>query len=357
MRLSEAGLSILRDFEGFSERAYPDPGSSNGLPVTIGYGSTRDEDGRPFRLGDTITRERADELLRREVAETERQVAAYVSVPITQPQFDALCSFAYNVGVGAFGKSTLLKRLNAGDYAGAAEQFGAWINAGGRPMEGLRRRRRAERALFDAPAPIEARTAPPAPQPKAANAAAPEPAMSPFVIPALDLLARSVPTIAELFRGEAPSKVAERNIDAVKTIADKVLPIVLEAAGAPNLQAAAEAAATDPKVAAEIDAAARREYFELQRVSIREARDFAVSYAQMQNVRTVVGRFTFPEFLSLVFIALASLGVGYLMVSRQLGGELLGGVVTLMLIGGWTEIRKFWFGLGSPEGERQSREP
>ncbi len=214
------------------------------------------------------------------------------------------------------------------------------------------------------PAPIEQRTFPPAPapapvDPRPSDAFAgldkpPTPIatlppaskpMSPFVIPALDALARLVPTIADLFKGEAPSKVAERNVDVVKAIADKVIPIVVQATGAPNVQAAVEAAQADPKVASDIDAAARREYFELQRVSVREAREFAVAYAQAKDVRTVVGRFTFLEFLTLVIVAVSATLTGWLIHERLLVGELLGAVVTLVLVAGFVDVRRFWLGL------------
>lgn len=202
-----------------------------------------------------------------------------------------------------------------------------------------------QRALAGA-APVEQRTAPPAAPRKESPQMAP---LSPFVIPALDALARLVPTIADLFKGEQPSKVAERNADAVKAIADKVIPIVIAAAGAPNVQAAVEAAEADPKVASDMDAAARREYHELTRVSLQEAREFGLAYSQMKDVRTVVGQFTFIEFLSLVLLAMsAGFGIALLYLGL-LKGELLGAIVMLVVVAGFVEVRKYWLGLPAPE--------
>ena len=86
--------------------------------------------------------------LRQDVAESERAVNQHVHVPLTQHQFDALVSFVFNLGAGNFRTSTLLKKLNARDYDGAAQEFGRWVQAGGKTLPGLVRRREAESALF-----------------------------------------------------------------------------------------------------------------------------------------------------------------------------------------------------------------
>lgn len=212
-----------------------------------------------------------------------------------------------------------------------------------------------QRALAGA-APIVPRTQPAsAPSSPAVVPSRTEVPMSPFILPALDILARAVPTIAELFKGEQPSKVAERNVEAVKVIADKVIPLVVAATGAPNVQAAAEAAQADPKVAGDIDAAARREYHELSQVSLREAREFGMAYSQLKNVRTVVGQFTFIEFLSLVLLAMsAAFGIALLYLDL-LKGELLGAIVMLVVVAGFVEVRKYWLGLPAPEPKDTQR--
>ncbi len=140
MDLSLAGLAHLKQFEGLRLQPYTDSAGK----WTIGYGHLI-KTGESF---DTITEGQAAALLADDVGTAEDAVNALVKVPLTQPQFDALVSFVYNVGVGAFRRSTLLRLLNAGDYAGAAGQFPLWRNAGGRVVQGLVNRRAAEVALF-----------------------------------------------------------------------------------------------------------------------------------------------------------------------------------------------------------------
>ena len=140
MHTSQKGLDLIKSFEGLRLSAYKDVVGV----VTIGYGTTSG-----VKMGDTITKERAEELLREDVRRFEGYVGRLVKVPLTQGQYDALVSFAYNLGPGALERSTLLDQLNRGDYDGAAEQFGRWVKAGGRTLAGLVRRRKAERALFE----------------------------------------------------------------------------------------------------------------------------------------------------------------------------------------------------------------
>ena len=148
-RVSQAGLDLIKSFEGLHLTAYPDPGSSNGIPTSIGYGATRDEYGRPIKLGTTWTKERAESVFRANVGAFEDGVtAALRGAPVTQGQFDAFVSFSYNVGLDAFRKSTLLKLHLAGDYAGAKDQFGRWTRNDGKVMRGLVRRRAAEAAMY-----------------------------------------------------------------------------------------------------------------------------------------------------------------------------------------------------------------
>jgi len=140
MHTSQKGLDLIKSFEGLRLSAYKCPADV----WTIGYGTTAG-----VKQGQTITKERADELLREDVARFEAQVLRLVKVPLTQGQFDALTSFVYNLGAGNLGNSTLLRLLNAGDYKGAAAQFDRWNKAGGKVLAGLVRRRAAERALFE----------------------------------------------------------------------------------------------------------------------------------------------------------------------------------------------------------------
>jgi len=138
-RMSDRALEMLKQFEGLRLRAYRD---SAGV-WTIGYGHTK-----TAYPGMVITRAEAERLLRQDLVRFEKAVRDSVRVPLTQNQFDALVSFSFNVGVGAFRKSTLLKRLNKKDYAGAKQEFRRWVYAGGRRLQGLVNRRNQEAHLF-----------------------------------------------------------------------------------------------------------------------------------------------------------------------------------------------------------------
>lgn len=141
----QPALDMIKEFEGLYLKAYKDP---VGIP-TIGWGTIRYPDGSKVKMGDTCTVQQAELSLMYEVQGFVDAVDRLVKVPITNNSFCALVSFCYNLGAGALGKSTLLKRLNAGESkAAVGEEFGKWINAGGKPLKGLIRRREAERKLF-----------------------------------------------------------------------------------------------------------------------------------------------------------------------------------------------------------------
>ena len=145
MKTSDMGLSLIKSFEGFSAKPYLCPA---GVP-TIGYGATYYPDGRRVTMQDRpVTVAQATDMLRSMLASYEAGVSRYVLVPVTQGQFDALVSFAYNLGLSALKNSTLLRLVNARDYAGAAAQFLRWNRAGGKVLPGLTRRREAERVMF-----------------------------------------------------------------------------------------------------------------------------------------------------------------------------------------------------------------
>lgn len=146
--VSQAAIDLIHSFESFRSNAYKDPGSKNGLPITIGWGSTSDLHGNPIKLGDVWTREQADAKFKQDIDRFSADVIAEAG-PSTQGQIDAMVSFAYNVGIGAFRSSTLLKKHKAGDYKGAASEFGKWVFNDGKRMNGLVRRREAERKLYE----------------------------------------------------------------------------------------------------------------------------------------------------------------------------------------------------------------
>lgn len=130
----------IKTAEGLRLTAYKDGGGV----WTIGYGHT----GSDVREGLTIPLSEAERLLTRDLRVAEGHVNDAVKVKLTQNQFDALVSFVYNVGGGAFRSSTLLKLLNAGDYEGAANQFPRWNKDNGKVVNGLTNRRHEERELF-----------------------------------------------------------------------------------------------------------------------------------------------------------------------------------------------------------------
>ena len=133
------GKSIVRKFEGCKLTAYLCPA---GIP-TIGYGHTHN-----VKLGDTCTQQQADEWLEDDFFYATSDVKVVVKVPLTDNQLDALASFVFNLGVRKLIQSTLLKKLNAKDYTGAANEFDKWVFAAGKKLNGLIARRAAEKALF-----------------------------------------------------------------------------------------------------------------------------------------------------------------------------------------------------------------
>ncbi|WP_026103480.1 lysozyme [Pseudanabaena sp. PCC 6802] len=143
MQTSQRGMDLIKEFEGRELEAYPDPGTG-GDPWTIGYGHT----GSDVYPGLTITQEKAEQLLSEDLKYFEKGILGCISVPLNQNQFDALVSFAYNLGVGALAESTLARLLNEGNYQAAADQFERWVNAGDEPMPGLVSRRHVEKELF-----------------------------------------------------------------------------------------------------------------------------------------------------------------------------------------------------------------
>lgn len=139
-RVNAETITLIKRWEGLRLHAYLCPAGI----WTIGYGHT----GADVHAGLTITEQEADALLRRDLLRFEAGVHQAVQVPLTGGQFGALVSLAFNIGLAAFQRSTLLRRLNAGDYTGAQEQFHVWRRAAGEVLPGLVNRRAAEAALF-----------------------------------------------------------------------------------------------------------------------------------------------------------------------------------------------------------------
>jgi lysozyme len=145
-KISNLGLELIKKYEGFKAKAYLCPAKV----ITIGYGSTYYEDGTKVKLTDSpITQERATELLEALLVSYERSVDSYCVDTINQYQFDALCSFAYNCGVGNLKSSTLLKKVNKNpNDPTIKDEFLKWNKGGGKVLSGLTKRRIEEAQLY-----------------------------------------------------------------------------------------------------------------------------------------------------------------------------------------------------------------
>ena len=143
-QINDDGLLLIESFEGLELTAYQD---SVGV-WTIGYGHTSMAGPPTVTPGLRISEAEAERILQQDLKVFERGVDAALTIDTTADQFSAMVSFAFNVGVGAFEDSTLLRKHNAGDFVGAADEFLRWVFAGGQKLPGLERRRDAERALY-----------------------------------------------------------------------------------------------------------------------------------------------------------------------------------------------------------------
>jgi GH24 family phage-related lysozyme (muramidase) len=143
-QINQAGLDLIKHFEGLRTTAYKDP---VGI-WTIGYGHTSMAGPPPVYEGMTITTAEAEIILKQDLDIFERGVTDALTITTNENQFSAMVSFSFNVGLRAYRNSTLLKKHNAGDFAGAANEFPRWVYADGQVLPGLVRRREAERALY-----------------------------------------------------------------------------------------------------------------------------------------------------------------------------------------------------------------
>jgi lysozyme len=143
MKTGKDGKNLIKMYEGFSAFPYLCPAGV----LTIGFGTTK-INGNPVNSGHKVTVDEANVLLEQDLKRFEDSINFLVKVELTQTQFDALVSFVYNLGAENFKKSTLLKKINAKDFLGAAEEFSRWNKAKGKVLPGLTRRRTAEKELF-----------------------------------------------------------------------------------------------------------------------------------------------------------------------------------------------------------------
>jgi lysozyme len=374
VHLSQAGLDAIKRHEGLRLEAYPDPGSRDGLPITVGYGSTRKLDGSRWKIGDKITEREAEEVLRRDLGHAEATVLRLVKVPLSQPQFDALVSLCYNIGAGEFAHSTLLRLLNDGNYAGAAEQFARWRLNDGTIMEGLVKRRAFEAALFRSgivtspgreapaikpvvPAELAKPAAPPVP-PAPAQVPLGEPIVlpgeqppapivesipvyvkdeevNPFVKVAMPELTRQIPELTNTF---GDGEVTKNN----ESAAARVVQIVKSATGAPNAQAAVEAVAKDPQArTAATEALRDQNWFEATEAKgggLKDARQFNLDASSKDVWRMPA------MWVTILLMPLAYMVVGAVLFMDSFSGEMKALVIGGIMSGVLAAVVAFWLG-------------
>jgi len=142
--ITDAGLQLIAKFEGFSEQAYNDPPGSSKWSIGFGH---QIQPGEPY-MTQNITVEEGRKLLAADTTNAQAVVRSVITRPLTSEQFDALTSFVYNIGGGAFKAGTVPAKINSGDFTGAAETMRKYINAGGVVVQALVDRREREAAAF-----------------------------------------------------------------------------------------------------------------------------------------------------------------------------------------------------------------
>lgn len=191
MTINAETLALIKRYEGFVPHWYPDPAHGWKVP-TCCYGHT-DAAGEPkyaATKGKRFTEAEGSTILLQDLEAYEADVRELVKVPLNDNQHGALTSFTFNLGKGNLAKSTLLKKLNRGDYDGAAKEFGKWVNAAGKPLPGLVKRREAERLLFLKPSTTSGAPKPqPTPIPQSEKSAGGKSGIPGWVIAAIALVA------------------------------------------------------------------------------------------------------------------------------------------------------------------------
>lgn len=332
-----SAADIIRTSEGLRLKAYPDPGSG-GKPYTIGYGHTAG-----VKLGDTCTAEQAEAWLVEDMAEAYRIVDKAVTVSLTEKQRDALCSFVFNVGHGVRGlngkdgfvvlkngkPSTMLRKLNAGDYTGAAAEFPKWNKASGKELRGLKIRRGKERALF-----LSGTNINPEPIPEL------EKPVAPFLVAALPALISALPEFAKIF---AKPGVAERNVEA----AVKASEIIMQATGATNIQEAVEKVENEPEAAEAANTALRSSQADIMDLVERMARLDEQSIADARQFyredKPVYKHWHFVHILSLLFVLLGGGAAIFVLATSQDATERAMALQTLLVVG-FASVAGFWLG-------------
>lgn len=349
MKTSQAGIDLIKHWEGLRLSAYKD---AAGI-WTIGYGHTNSHEASD---GNRITESEAEALLRLDIVSAELAVCNHVKAPLNQAQFDALVSFVFNLGAENLRQSTLLRHLNDANYALAAAEFGRWVYAGGKPLQGLAARRAAERALFESmdaggqapataagavepappPAPIEDRLLPPYREETAMPAPLVVPILSALVPALLPALVERLPDLAKIF-GDRDRASKEQYAEA----GVKVLEIVREATDARNAQEAVERVAQDPAAKAAAEEQLRARWFELEEVAggIAAAREHNATLPALPHIGL-----RFPEVLTLLLVTGGyALGGAYLFAGNP-APEMAAAMITALVISAVGAVVAYWFG-------------
>jgi lysozyme len=313
---------LIKQYEGLRFKAYPDPGSG-GYPFTIGYGHTEN-----VGAGDTCTKEQAEKWLDEDMLNAYSVIDRMVTVPISQNQRDALCSFIYNIGGQAFAKSTMLKLLNANDYQGAADQFKRWNKASGNILPGLVKRRQAEHDLF-----VDGIEAKPKEKPML-------PVIATQILGAfLPILTSKVPELGAILNTVG----AAQN----PAVVDKVGSVLMQSTGATNMQEAVERIQADPQTAKEAGEALRANRADIadliERMAKLDEDSVAAARTFSSQDRPVVGQWHFVHLLSLLFVILGGGAAIWVLVDSQDPSERVMALQTLLIVG-FASVAGFWLG-------------
>jgi lysozyme len=334
MQISEYGLEQIRKHEGLRLVAYQDVAGV----WTVGYGHTTD-----VYPGQTIDRSTAEAMLALDVGTAADAVRRHVRVPLSQGQFDALVSWVFNLGEGKLASSTLLRKLNDGDYSGAAAEFPRWVLAGGEQQPGLVKRRKLERTMFESgvdsrPNDAFAGMDVPVNSPVTAPRSTP---VSPALVPALlNILSTFAPQLVRIFTDKNKS-VPERNVEAGM----KVLEIAKEVAGLPSPAAAVEKIESLPELQTAFKQAVESRWYELTEAAgggIEGARAFAMRQSEGNDWRAV-GYAVVIAVLSLLIVGGGGALIWVLLTDpatdKEQRGMLIGAVVALI-----SAVVSFFFG-------------
>ena len=321
MKISEQGIKFIKEEEGLRTQAYLCPGNK----WTIGYGHTKG-----VQEGQSVTEQQAEDFLREDLVEAEEVVKEHVRVPLSQGQFDALVSFVFNLGAGHFTSSTLLRLLNNSQYKDAADELSRWVYADGKKLLGLVRRRAKEKKMFwptdEAEEPIV--VAQPTLERKEHKVV---PALIPVILTALQ---EAIPVIGRLF---TKSKVAERNVQ----LAEKVIEISTQVAGAVNAQEMIEKVQSDPVVRAKVENEVQLQWYSLLEVGggIEEGHRFAVELAKQE-----VKLWQMPVFwITVLLLPLVYMTLGAVLFRDVFTAELRAMVVGAIMTGALGGVVAYWF--------------